>query len=305
MRRQPERKSAPDVTACIPTVGDGEDVVTTVGSLLSGTTCPATILVSDGSDEERAHAALTSAIDLFRDSDAIDVRLLPPPPRGTAAANRNWLARHVETPLLLFVDDDVDVHPDFLHDALARIEHQGGDIVVAASTTMGGSGWFTARGHFRPIEAGEPIAVGLACSLWRVDLFRSLWIDERIDYGYEDADLSLRLYRSTSPIVFQSHDDFVHRADHDSPTPDKVENAERARGYVSVKRYGYSRLALARFLIIEMASNAARRRRLLPEAHLPGQWSQVARYLAGARAPAWAQADASLVSAPRPRGAES
>ncbi len=286
---------AHNVTACIPTVGEAEDVVQTVNSVRRGLTYPATILVSDASDTESSRSTVRRRLDSVDVQAWVACRLLPRPPRGTATGNRNWLARHVETPLLLFLDDDVDIHPDFLRDALEAMAHRGADVVVAASTSIGGSGWFTTRGHFRPIEGGDPIAVGLACSLWRADLFRALWLDERIDYGYEDADLSLRLYRSQASRVEQSPHDFVHRSDGDGFDPAKDASAERARVYVSAKRYAKSRGSLVRFLMLEMSCNAIRGRRLLPRGQVDDQWRSLARYLAGAKPPAWTDGRASLV----------
>ena len=288
-------EAAPDVTACIPTVGEADDVARTLKSLFEGWTYPATILVSDASDTESSFCVTRREFDSVDAPTAVECRLLPPPPRGTATGNRNWLAQHVETPLLLFLDDDVDIHPDFVRDALVTLADRGADVVVAASTSMGGSGWFTTRGHFRPIKHGDPIAVGLACSLWRTDLFRCLWLDERIDYGYEDADLSLRLHRSQTTTVEQSPHDFVHRSDSDEFDPIKDASAERARVYVSAKRHARSRRSLIRFLILEMLCNAVRRRRLLPRGQVRGQWQSLVRYLAGANPPSWADGRTSLV----------
>jgi GT2 family glycosyltransferase len=291
VNREQHQTSVRDVTACIPTLGQVEDVRRTIESLLSARRYPATILISDGAHDDRARVALRRALQACSAARAVDGRLLPQPPCGSATGNRNWLALHVETPLLLFLDDDVDVHPDFVDDAISSIEHRNADVVVAASTTMGGSGWFTARGHFRPIKPGDPIAVGLACSLWQTDLFRALWLDERIDYGYEDADLSLRLHGSRSPTVEQSPHDFVHRSVGEQFDPAKDVCAERARAYVSAKRHARTRRALFRFLILEMSCNAIRGRRLLPHSQVHDQWQSLGKYLAGAKPPSWANAE--------------
>jgi hypothetical protein len=294
--RSEQRRPVHDVTACIPTVGEAGDVVRTVRSLLHGRAYPGTILVSDASHDQRARSMLEQTIEALGVPNEVEFHALASPPNGSATGNRNWLAGHVRTPLLLFVDDDVDVHRDFLHDAVASISAGRVDVVVAASPSMGGSGWLTARGHFRPIEPGDPIAVGLACSLWRSDLFCSLWLDERIDYGYEDADLSLRLHRLRTSAVEQSAHDFIHRSDGEQFDEIKDRNAERARVYVSAKRHAKRRRSLLRFLILEISCNALRRRRLVPRAQVPGQWWSLARYLMGGEAPLWARVDAPLAS---------
>jgi hypothetical protein len=291
MSGQGEGGLAAGVTACIPTVGEVTDVERTIKKLLAGRSYPETILVSDASHGQRARSMLERTLEEPGVTNEVELRVLPSPPNGSETGNRNWLASHVRTPLVLFVDDDVDVHRDFLYDAVASIGAGHFDIVVAASTSMGGSGWLTTRGHFRPIEPGDPIAVGLACSLWRSDLFRSLWLDERIGYGYGDAELSFRLHRLRPSTVEQSAHDFVHRGDGETH-PERDNEAERARGYVSVRRYSDSRWALGRFLILEMSYNALRGRRLLPRAQVPGQWRSLAKHLIGGQAPVWARVDA-------------
>jgi Glycosyl transferase family 2 len=292
--------SARDVTACIPTVSEPDDVVRTVERLFVGRAYPSTILVSAASADEVLRSTLHQALEGLQTPGRAECRLLSPPPSGSATGNRNWLARHVETPLVLFADDDVDVHPDFLCDALASLDQGRADIVVAASTRMGGSGWFTTRGHFRPVEPGDPIAVGLACSLWRTGLFRSLWLDERIEYGYCDAEVTLRLYRLGTAMVRQSPYDFVHRGDDEPWDEWKDRHAERARGYVSVRRYAESRGSLVRFLLLEMLCNAVRRRRLLPRGQVDRQWLSVANYLLGGATPPWVRPELPPVAVEEP-----
>ena len=295
-------EAAPNVTACIPTVGEAEDVTRTVKSLLRGEAVPAAILVSNASGAEFSLSTVRRELDSADVPAGVECRLLPPPPRGTTTGNRNWLARHVGTPLLLFLDDEVDIHPGFVRDALVAIADRGADVVVAASTSMGGSGWFTTRGHFRPIQRGDPIAVGLACSLWRADLFRSLWLDERINYGYEDADLSFRLHQSQASTVEQSPHDFVHRSDGTDLDPVKDASAERARGYVSAKRHAKSRRSLVHFLILEMSCNVIRGRPLLPRGQVRGQWQRLAKYVAGGEPPSWVDGRTPLLTETRREG---
>jgi glycosyltransferase involved in cell wall biosynthesis len=286
-RTNPARVAAA-VTACIPTLRRPGHLRRTLKALLEGDLAPAAILVSDGSQRRDERAEVERVCAGFDPQGAV-VELIPPPPCANPSGNRNWLAAYVQTPYLLFVDDDVDVHPRFLADACGRMS-DGASIVVAASPEMGGSGWFTRRGHFRRARTSDPIAVGLQCSVWRTELFTSLWLDESIEYGYEDADLSLRMYTRHSPLVYQSEYPFEDRGADDAS--DKAAErrllADRSRGYVAVRRHGSSRRSLALFLAHEMFANAARRRRLLPPVVVPRQWRDAFLFLFGGRPPRWA-----------------
>lgn len=289
-RSEPPRGGALDVTACIPTAGRVSDLMLTLDVLLSGVIAPGATLVSHTDANGSVRAKVNWQIgDLATRMDA-SISLLPPPPCGNRSGNRNWLAFHVQTPFLLFVDDDVNVHPEFVKHAAQALRSDLADVVVAASPEMGGAGWVTRRGHFRPKRRNDPIAVGFACSMWRTSLFRNLWLDEAIRYGYEDADVSLRLHRARVARVCQSPYAFTDRGIGRTVGLDgnaKAEESESARLYVGIKRYGESRLAVAAFLGFEIGAGLMRRRRL-PATTVPGQWSSVVWYLAGGRRPPWA-----------------
>jgi Glycosyl transferase family 2 len=278
-----------DVTACIPTFERPAELARTIRTLLAGTATPAAILVSEGSADP---AARSDAARIVASSPSSDVaaRLLPQPPDGTMNGNRNWLVEHVETELALLLDDDVDVAPEFLADAIERMRRDEAlSVVTGTSRAHPDPVWLRHRGFFRPARPGEPIAVTPALSLWRADAYRSLWQDESIRYGYEEADLTLRLYARGMKIVASTFP-FVDRCAAQTVRygPAKRHDlAERARCYVAVKRYG-TRLALLGFLLHELAVNAARRRRPLPRPLIAGQWRDVSVYIVGGRRPRWA-----------------
>jgi hypothetical protein len=128
-------------------------------------------------------------------------------------------------------------------------------------------------------------------SLWKTELYRSAWLDEALVYGYEDADISLRLHRAGALLVHQSEYPFrdggIGRG-----TPDekqaKVQAADQARCYVACRRYRDSRVRLGAFMVVEMLCNARRGRRVLPAGQVPAQWRGVVSYLVGRPIPAWA-----------------
>lgn len=288
------------VTACIPTTQRPALLRRTVESLLKGEAVPEVILISEASQDRRVRLATErELLPLSRDRLPARIQLLPSPPSGTTTGNRNWLARHVSSPLLLFLDDDVDTNSGFLADALTWMGNDDVGVVVAASTEMGGSGWLTPRGHFRKASEDDPIAIGLQTSLWRTQLFTSLWLDEAIVYGYEDADLSLRYYRHHPERVIQSEFNFVHLGAQPYQAPDRVTAAEQARCYVSIKRYAESRVAVCGFVLREVLTNSARRRRPLPSSLVENQWRDTVRFIFGGHAPRWAQTTSS-VSSPMP-----
>jgi hypothetical protein len=290
-RDHAQRVIAHDVTACIPTLARPTHLYTTVTTILSAETVPGTILISEGTNLPSERSAVERVLDEITPPSSVTISLLPAPPNGQRCGNRNWLAHHARTRFVLFVDDDVDVPPTFVSEALTKLESPEIGIVVAASEEVGGSGWLTHRCHFRPALDGDPIAVGFAVVLWRADLFRSLWLDENIVYGSEEADISIRLYaKHPRTICHQATVNFHDRGrvpDGDVISVNRRDDIERSRCYVAVRRYHESRLALVAFLLHELAANAIKRRRLLPRGLVRGQWRQVLLHLLGGRLPAW------------------
>lgn len=279
---------ATDVTACIPTRDRPDDVARTVQSLLRGTIVPRAILISEASPDEA---------DRFRTKRTVEslgkaVHLLSPPLCGNRSGNRNWLADHVTTSHVLFLDDDVDVAPEFLGDAVARLRAGAVSVVVAAARDTEGSGWLTFRGHFRRARPSDPVAVAFQVSLWDTALFRSLRLDEAIEYGFEDAEISMRLHRGTTARVHQSEYSFVDRGLGRTAGLTAEERAawsDTARCYVSLKRYSYSRLKALTFVAAELAANLGKRRRPLPRGQVQHQWRDTARFLLGGPRPAWSR----------------
>jgi glycosyltransferase involved in cell wall biosynthesis len=278
-----------DATACIATFERPAELAQTIRTLLAGTAAPAVILVSEGSANPTARADVEHSV-ASESSPDVDVRLLPQPPNGTRNGNRNWLLHHVRTELALLLDDDIDVAPEFLADALERMKRDDAlAVVTGTSRTHPDPVWLRHRGFFRPAHPGEPIAINTQVSLWRTDAYRSLWNDEAILYGFEEAELTLRLHSRGMKIVASTFP-FVDRCAAQTvryAPAERDELAERARCYVAAKRYG-TRRALLGFLLHELALNVARRRRPLPRALVAGQWRDVSVYLAGGRRPAWA-----------------
>lgn len=280
---------APDVTACVPTVAREAELRETLRTLVLGETIPGSILVSEATGATEARARVGAVLAEVARTAPVKPELLPPPRNGQRCGNRNWLGRHVQTRYALFLDDDIDVPPTFLRAALTDLQTHGARIVVAASDDVGGSGWLTLRGHFRPAHGDDPIAVGFQLALWETALFQSLWLDERIVYGSEEADLSVRLYEQhPRSVCHQSVVTFHDRGRRPQLTRAAAEHSERSRCYASIRRYRADRTTLGRFLAHELAANLARGRRPLPQGLVPHQWRGTLRLLLGGEAPEWA-----------------
>ncbi len=282
---------APDVTVCIPTLERPMQLLQTLERVLTADCLPGTILVSEAARLPEARRVTTDALARIPRPPLVTVRLLDQPPNGQRCGNRNWLARHVKTEFLMFVDDDVDTPSSFVSDALPRLRSRAAAIVVAASEEVGGAGWLTHRGHFRPARPGEPIAVGFQLAIWRTSLFKTLWLDENIVYGSEESDISVRLYADhPRTICSQANVLFHDRGRHLGPSTSinsRLKDAERSRCYVAVRRYYRSRIGLMVFLLHEVAANTARLRRPLPSGLVSDQWRPVFLYLLGGPVPGW------------------
>jgi hypothetical protein len=138
------------------------------------------------------------------------------------------------------------------------------------------------RGHFRKSAWDGLIIPSLSTSLWRSEVLRRYPLEERIRYGYEDADLALRM----------ATDGVLHVRVVPEPSVDRgagrtildagdtlQELVDSARAFVAVRRYWNDRPALLKFLVVEAAANVSRRRRPLPRSEVPGQWQDTARHL--------------------------
>jgi GT2 family glycosyltransferase len=260
----------------VPTFRRPDELRKTVQALAHGALAPNRILVSEGDASSRPETE--AALDQLGIGE-----LLPPPPGHNRSGNRNWLVRHVDTEFALFVDDDVSVHPEFLARALAVLDRDPETVAVSPGTTTApGAVWLTFRGHFRAAGPDEPCCPSFMTSLWRTEVLSRYPLDERIRYGYEDADMAFRMAADGVCNVRAISEISVDRGAGSTVGLDGDERqmaADIARVFVAVRRHNHSRTALLHFLAAETAANIGRWRRPLPRAQVPGQWQDVARWL--------------------------
>jgi GT2 family glycosyltransferase len=176
----------------------------------------------------------------------VDVNYVLGPQRGLGA-NRNCALAVVRSALVVFLDDDCLLLPDFLDVAVGRMRsaeerHGNGRVVV--------SGRERNRGNL--ISAGDQTFLGFQSRLYADDeqlrsivinatvfpvgVFQSLAFDPQLVYGYEEVDLASRAAASGWVIV--QCDDAVN---HHRPSPhsrdDYDRHVEASRLYVTLRRY--------------------------------------------------------------------
>lgn len=270
------------VTACIPTFNRAVDLARTLDALLDADQVPDLVLVSEGYRDARA-ATQEIASSVTR----VPCILLPPPDEPNRSGNRNWLTTNVRTPFTLFLDDDVDVHPAFLRDAMKILEEQPGLVLINGGALSGPPGWVTTRGHFRPARAGEPVAFSFSTSLWRTETLRRYPLEERLRYGYEDSDMAFRMKRAGELRNVAIDRVSVHRGvERTADVGEKKHDlANSARVFVKLRRFWDDYAKLVAFLILEMVANLYRLRRPLPGAEVSGQWRALAWRLLGVKRP--------------------
>lgn len=215
----------------VPTKDRHEILPVTIGHLLAQTDPPRRVVVVDASDEP---------IRLELESGDVEVLLLRHAP--STSAQRNVGVAHVETPLVMFLDDDVELPPDYVETLKRHWAERGGLEALAAATgtaarpaPAGGrlgqlyrhvfqlhiqdpsaahnTFRLSQKVRFRIVPA-EPVsipAVSTMAVLYRTDLARKHPFDEHFP-GYalgEDLDMSFRVAQE-APILHVPDVAYVH-----------------------------------------------------------------------------------------------
>jgi len=223
---------------CVCTRNRTTELARTLASLSRSTYPIAQVVVSDDGHDGATEAVCRAA--------EVDVDYVLGPQRGLGA-NRNRALAAVRSDLVVFLDDDCLLLPDFLDAAVARMrsaEQRHGDERVIVS------GRERNRGHL--ISAGDQTFLGFQSRLYASDerlrsivinatvfpasVFGRLAFDPQLVYGYEEVDLATRAAASGWVIVHC--DDAIN--DH-RPSPrgrdDYDRHVEASRLYVTLRRY--------------------------------------------------------------------
>jgi glycosyltransferase involved in cell wall biosynthesis len=218
-------------TVVIPTKDRHEILPVTIGHLLAQTDPPRRVVVVDASDEP-----------MRLDVEAGDVELVLLQHAPSTSAQRNFGLAHVETPLVMFHDDDVELPPNYVETLKRRWAQRGGLEALGAATgtaTRPAPAGQKLKQFYRRVfqlhiddprvthstfrlsqkirfrlDPAEPVlipAVSTGAVLYRTDLARKHPFDEHFP-GYalgEDLDMSVRVAQE-APILHVPDVAYVH-----------------------------------------------------------------------------------------------
>jgi GT2 family glycosyltransferase len=266
----------------IPTKDRHEILPPAIQSLLAQTDPPRRVVVVDASDD---------SLRLDVETGEVELVLLRHAP--STSGQRNFGVAHVETPLVMFLDDDVELPPDYVETLKRHWAERGALEALAAAA--GTAAWPAPAGgrlgqlyrlmfqlhiqdpaaahhtfrrsqkvRFRVVPA-EPVlipAVSTAAVLYRTDLARKHPFDEHFPgYGLgEDLDMSFRVARE-APILHVPDVQYVHAwAEGGGGSPRRWYYRGRCETYFRLKRLDPGPVPAAAFalsLIGELIGAAA------------------------------------------------
>jgi GT2 family glycosyltransferase len=262
-------------SAVIPTKDRWEAVGEAVRVLLGQTRLPERIVVVDASapayalpDELAAHAA------------RLAVEVVVAASRPSTSAQRNLGARAINTPIVLFLDDDVRLPPDYAETLLARWEAAGLEALGGLAGTpalvprqgavsravrrllmlnyvdpSGEAMTLRRSGNVRyvpePRGAVRVPALGAGATAYRTDLVRAHPFDERFP-GYapgEDLEMAFRVGQA-APILQTPEVRWTHLWDpRERASPTRWRVRGRCETYFRLRRLDRSPLTLAAFAL--------------------------------------------------------
>ena len=190
-----------------------------VRAVLAGHEVPTEIVVVDQSDVEHAELSAWTA-------DArTSLRYLWRPARGLSVSRNAGIAASTGT-ILLFMDDDILVRPEWFGRIVASLR-QAGERAVVTGRTVGGPpevpGAFAPSLHLDPrptVHRGRPgrdVLLPMNMALYRSAVAEVGGFDERLGVGTrfpssEDNDFGFRLLEAGYAIVYDPEVVVVHRA---------------------------------------------------------------------------------------------
>ena len=269
-------------SAVIPTKDRWEAADAAVGDLLGQARLPERIVVVDAS--ARVYAPSSS---LAARAARLGVDLVVIGSRPSTSAQRNVGAGSVETPLVLFLDDDVRLAPDYAEVLLARweaagLEAFGGIAGTPAVVPRQGALGRTLRrltmlNYVDPAREGMTLrrsgkvcyvpeprravqvpVLGAGATLYRTDLALAHPFDERFP-GYapgEDLEMAFRVAAS-APLLQMPEVRWDHLWDpRERTSPSRWYVRGRCETYFRLRRLDRSPLTLAAFAVSLLAETA-------------------------------------------------
>jgi GT2 family glycosyltransferase len=222
---------------CVCTRDRHEPLQRCLESLVSAERPPNQIIVSDDSKNDPAVEVLG---DRFR-----DVVWTRGPQRGLGP-NRNAVMSYATCDYVLFLDDDALMAPQFLermHAHLTRLREAGHpDAIVTGPELRDGieisaadvSFFGFQHKRYRPGSSRKTVVIN--STVWPRSLLDRIAFDERISYGCDEVDISMRAVALGHRIEMVHDACNVHLRD-DSARSDYAAQAEMSRMLVTTKRY--------------------------------------------------------------------
>ncbi len=193
-----------------------ELLVETIESILKGQCLPAELIVVDQSDRENAAVAATS-------SPACEVRYLWQPGRGVSRA-RNAGAMAARYPILVYTDDDMEVHPHWFSAIVAALVSEGATSVISGRVLAMPGASEASTPSLKTSEEravyqgriGRDVLWTNNMAIYREAFLAADGFDERLGPGTpfpssEDNDLGYRLLESDFRIVYEPRAVLFHR----------------------------------------------------------------------------------------------
>jgi GT2 family glycosyltransferase len=239
------------VAACVCTRNRPETLQETIASLLAAQPPLMEIVVSDDSTDDRTAEVVREFPGVHYTSG----------PRRGLSANRNHAVDQVAgSDFVLLIDDDCVLGPEFLAAATRCAESaRTPSRVVVTGRELNRShlvapGRQSFLGHQRvPPSPGERLdALVINSTLFPRTLLQDMPFDERLIYGYEEADMAVRAANAGYELVYCPAAVNIH-----SPAPENrdmyARHVEASRLYATFKRYAFverRRLAALAFALI-------------------------------------------------------
>jgi GT2 family glycosyltransferase len=257
------------VALCVCTRNRPTELRRALTSVALSSMRPDQILVSDDSDDHLQHEAALVCNDLP------GVTYLSGPRRGLSANRNNCLAHlspNIE--IVLFIDDDVVVPPEFLSRAVETFRRAPERSVVTGFEYRDGfrvtphNCSFWGHQEKEPQGAGDVHAICINAAAFPRVLFDSVRFDELLWYGSDEIDLCARAEQAGFRVVFDPAL-FVYHGRSPVNRTEYVAFQDSSRLYTTYKRYRWiekRRGKAALYAILApahlLASVALKRRRL-------------------------------------------
>ncbi len=177
-------------------------------------------------------------------SDFPNVTLIQGPRRGLGA-NRNRVLEHASGQVLVFLDDDATLSPDFVACAVDAFRRSNGRLAITILTGFEMNGGREIRSNdvdylgfqSRPYRPDEPLnTIVINSAAIPVTLAKKLGFDELLWYGYDEVDFAMRARAAGANIIFcpaLKNEHFPSDVNRNYYSP----FIDASRVYVAFKRY--------------------------------------------------------------------